>query len=104
MSEKFRNVVLHAQRGLAFLNENSPYVQNREYSENTQQYIDEQVAAMIKERYGRVIELLKQKIDLLRRVAAGLLEKETIGAQEFQEILATQAAAACSSSPDLPRE
>ena len=94
MSEKFKNMVLHVQRGMAFLSEALQFGgQSREYSENTQQYIDEQVAEILRQRYARVTDLLKQKLDILKAVAAKLLERETVDAAEFQDMLKTSPSA-----------
>ena len=63
-------------------------VLHREYSESTQQYVDEEIARLIEERYSRVLGLLTENRALLERTAAILLEKETIGEAEFRSILA----------------
>jgi cell division protease FtsH len=87
MSEKFQNVVLHAQRNSIFPGDGLAFNRPREYSESTQQYIDEQIAGLIKQRYSHVIETLGKKLDTLKKVAARLLEKESIGGEEFQSMM-----------------
>ncbi|HCM26185.1 MAG TPA: cell division protein FtsH [Treponema sp.] len=88
MSERFRNVAL-TQRGGSIMG--SPSLEpslHREYAETTQQYIDEEIARMIAERYGRVKSLLAGKRVLLERIAGLLLEKETLDEGEFKALLA----------------
>ncbi|MDR1786014.1 MAG: ATP-dependent zinc metalloprotease FtsH [Spirochaetaceae bacterium] len=86
MSGKFRNVAL-SKRGAGY----GGYYQEpqlvREYAESTQQYIDEQIAKTIEERYNYCLSLLESKRDLLDYIAARLLEKETIEESEFLEII-----------------
>ena len=84
MSEKFENVVL-TKRSASFLGQETGMNQ-REYSEITQQYVDEEVARIINERYKYVLELLKDKSDILEKITAKLLEQETISASEFLEL------------------
>ncbi len=86
MSDKFSNVVLKSSRGPGYLGD--PSIGNsREYSESTQQYIDEQVANIVNERYSKVIELLDGKKDLLKKIASTLLEKEMVDSKEFEEFI-----------------
>lgn len=87
MSEKFQNVVLHAQRNSMFPGDGAGFGRPREYSESTQQYIDEQIADLIKQRYAHVKEVLENRLTTLKTIAARLLEKESIGAEEFQSIV-----------------
>jgi cell division protease FtsH len=87
MSAKFRNMVL-TQRGSQYLGQLPEPGLLREYSETTQQYVDEEIARMLAERYERVKTLLAGKRDLLAKIAGILLEKETIDEKEFKEIIA----------------
>jgi len=86
MSEKFRNMVLHTSRGPGFLDQ-SPVPDRREYSEATQQYIDETVARIVDERYQYVLRQLKEHRKTLDRLSTLLLEKETVTREEFENIL-----------------
>ncbi len=83
MSEKFKNMVL-TKRGNQFLGSAAapPYME-REYSESTQKYIDEEIARILDVRYKRVIELLSGKRIQLESIANKLLEVETLEADEF---------------------
>ena len=89
MSDKFENMVL-TKRAATFLGQESGMNQ-REYAETTQQYVDEEVANTISTRYKHVRELLKEKRDILEKITAELLEKETISAKEFLDMSGAQA-------------
>ncbi len=85
MSKKFFNVAL-SKRGAGYLGPQDPQLV-REYAETTQQYIDEEVARIMDERYEAVVKLLTEKKHLLEEIAQTLLEKETIEADEFNAII-----------------
>ena len=59
----------------------------REYSEATQQYIDEEITRIIKGCYGRVKGLLEEKKGAVDKVAKRLLKVETLGEEEFKTLL-----------------
>jgi cell division protease FtsH len=61
----------------------------REYAESTQQYVDEEIARLVDQEYGKSREILEQRRDVLDRVAAALLEKETLDEKEFKTLLGT---------------
>ena len=84
MSEKYRNVVL-SQRGSGYGADAPQLV--REYSEATQQYIDEELARIMNQRFERVVSLLTEKKDVLDYIAHRLLEKEIIEQAEFEDIV-----------------
>ncbi|TCW60964.1 ATP-dependent zinc metalloprotease FtsH [Treponema sp. J25] len=87
MSPRFRNVAL-TQRGASMLQGSlSEPLLHREYSESTQQYIDEEIARIVNERYTAVKGLLVEKRPLLEKIAEHLLEKETLEEQEFKELV-----------------
>jgi cell division protease FtsH len=50
----------------------------REVSEKTAQLVDGEVTRIIKEAYARATEVLTESMDLLHKVAAALLERETL--------------------------
>ncbi|MCX8012827.1 MAG: cell division protein FtsH, partial [Rectinema sp.] len=98
MSDKFRNVALTRQSaGLIGMQAPNPFAQ-KEYSEETQRYVDEEIASIMDERYRRVLELLTRKKDLLDRISNLLLEKEIIEESEFAA-LTTETAP---NSPEAP--
>jgi cell division protease FtsH len=89
MSGRFRNVAL-TQRGQGMMGDTRPQEPSfqREYSEVTQQYIDEEIARVVEQRYQGVKDKLKSLDGLLRKIAAMLLDKETLDEKEFKAVLA----------------
>ena len=83
MSPKFANVTLRSRPAPVFMGDGGGMGGAREYAETTQQYIDEQVAAIINERYRRVLDLLAGKKEILAAIAAYLLKNETIEGKLF---------------------
>ena len=86
MSDKFENVVLSSHRSPVFFPGESPPEQ-REYSESTQQYIDEEITRIIKSRYEKASAFLEGKKGTVDKIAKRLLEVETIGEEEFKALL-----------------
>jgi len=87
MSERFRHVAL-TSRGMSMTGQErqEPAFQ-REYAESTQQYVDEEIARIIDSEYMKAKELLEKNRDVLDRVSAALLEKETLDDKEFKALL-----------------
>jgi cell division protease FtsH len=85
MSERFRHVAL-SKRGLGGPASSEPSF-SREYSEETQRYIDEEIARIMASRYAKVVALLSEKRELLDRLEAVLIEKELVEECEFNAIL-----------------
>ena len=90
MSEKFANVRLPYRQESPLLGQGGHMV-NREYSESTQQYIDEETARIIAERYQTVLNVLREQRPALESVAARLLETEVVEAAEFAELVGSAA-------------
>ena len=90
MSEKFANVRLPYRQESPLLGQ-AGHMVNREYSESTQQYIDEETARIIAERYRTVLNLLREQRPALESVAARLLETEVVEAAEFAELVGSAA-------------
>ena len=84
MSEKFRNMTLG--KGVLGNRGGEPNLV-REFSEETQKYIDEEIARILDERYTFVRNLLAEHKDLLESIANRLLEIETMEGKEFYEIV-----------------
>jgi len=61
--------------------------QHRDFSEDTARKIDEEVQKIIKIANVRVVELLTENMDILKRVAEELLEKETIMLEDIEDVL-----------------
>ncbi|MDR2536708.1 MAG: ATP-dependent zinc metalloprotease FtsH [Treponema sp.] len=88
MSARFKNVAL-TQRGASMLGnheQREPQFQ-REYSESTQQYIDEEMASIMETQYNIVKTMLSDRRSLLDSIAAQLLEKETLDEHEFKAMV-----------------
>jgi cell division protease FtsH len=87
MSERFRNVAL-TQRGAGMLGQQThdPFFQ-REYSEATQQYIDEEISRITEKRYALAKNLLGNNRSLLDIIAGRLLEMESLDEKEFKGII-----------------
>jgi cell division protease FtsH len=85
MSEKFKNMTL-GKSGKGYGGPQEPELV-REYSEETQKYIDDEIARIMDERYAHVLALLTQHKDLLEYIAKRLLEKETMEGKEFEDII-----------------
>ncbi|MDO4506053.1 MAG: ATP-dependent zinc metalloprotease FtsH [Spirochaetales bacterium] len=84
MSDKFRNMTL----GKGVLgNAGGEPTLVREFSEETQKYIDVEIARIMDERYKYVLKLLKAHKNLLETIANVLKEKETIEGKEFLELV-----------------
>ncbi|MDR1149093.1 MAG: ATP-dependent zinc metalloprotease FtsH [Spirochaetaceae bacterium] len=88
MSARFRNVAL-TSRGSGMFGGGGPQepVFHREYAETTQQYVDEEIARIVNDRYILAKEKLQSHRDLLDKIARLLLDKETIDEKEFKAIL-----------------
>ena len=84
MSEKFKNMTLG--RGVRGYSGGEPEL-IREFSEETQKYIDEEIARVMNERYEYALKVLSDHKDLLDYIANRLMEKETMDGKEFAEII-----------------
>lgn len=85
MSDRFKNMTL-GKSGRGYNGPQEPELV-REFSEETQKYIDEEIARILDERYTYVKGVLKSHRSLLDYVSNRLLEKETIDGKEFEEIV-----------------
>jgi len=61
----------------------------RNYSEKIAAMIDNEVKRIVEEGYNRAEELLKANLHKLHKVAQTLLEKETLTAEEFEQVFAS---------------
>jgi cell division protease FtsH len=93
MSDRFRHVAL-TRRGGAYLGPQAEAFMAREYSEDTQKYVDGEIARIVAERYDGVLALLGSHRSLLDRVGERLLEKEVIEDTEFAALIAAEGAEA----------
>jgi len=61
--------------------------QHRDYSESTAQLIDIEVRRIIETAQGKAMDLLEKNLDLLKKVAETLLERETLDGDELDQII-----------------
>lgn len=88
MSDKFKNMTL-GKSGRGYGGMAEPELV-REFSEETQKYVDNEIARIIEERYAAAVKLLKGKRELLEVIAKRLLEIETMEGKEFLDIINAQ--------------
>ncbi len=61
--------------------------QHRDFSEDTARKIDEEVHTIIMTANARVTKMLEENLDILKRLAEELLEKETIVLEDIEDVL-----------------
>ena len=83
MSDKFKNMTLTKRNG-SYLEGGAA---QKEYSEKTQQYIDEEISRLMEERYKSVIQLLTKHRDLLEAVTDHLMDEEVVSTEEFMSFI-----------------
>jgi cell division protease FtsH len=79
--------VAYEDQPTAFLS-NQVFQKNREYSEQTAREIDVAVRDIVKDSYDKALGILSREKPLLERWAQRLLEKETLGEGELDELRA----------------
>jgi len=65
--------------------------EEKDYSEHTAQSIDTAVSGFIADAYNTAEKVLTEKKDVLEKIVAALLEKETLEKDEFDAIIGAQA-------------
>ncbi|MCG2714012.1 MAG: ATP-dependent zinc metalloprotease FtsH [Candidatus Omnitrophica bacterium] len=85
MSEKLGNLTLGRREGLVFLGRD--IMEERNYSEQTAQTIDEEVKKITHDAYDKAINLLRNNLDKLKLLSDSLLEKEVLSGTEVKRIL-----------------
>ncbi len=86
MSDKLGNLVFGSENEV-FLGKDYGHVQN--YSEKLAGVIDEEVKQIIDEAYTKVLNILREKMAMLKALAETLLEKEKIEGPEFETLYQT---------------
>ncbi len=86
MSDRLGQVALGRQQGNMFLGRD--IVAERDFSEETAAAIDDEVRKLVDVAYRRAKEVLVSNRQILDTLAAMLIEKETVDADELQELLA----------------
>ncbi len=85
MSEKLGPVALGRSQGGMFLGRD--IAAERDFSEETAATIDEEVSQLVEEAYRRATAVLSDNRSVLDELADMLVEKETVDAEELQELL-----------------
>ncbi len=86
MSDRLGPVALGRQNGNMFLGRE--IASDRDFSDTTAAAIDEEVRKLVDEAYQRAKDVLLNNKQILDRLAGMLIEKETVDAEELQELLA----------------
>jgi len=86
MSERLGNMIFASEHEEVFLGRD--FVHARNYSEELAAEIDREVKNIIDQAYERTVNILKENLSKLHKVAEVLLEKEKIEGSEFEEIFA----------------
>ena len=84
MSSKFKNMTLG--KGVLAGASGEPTLV-REFSEETQKFIDDEIARLMDERYSHVLKIIKEHKELVDYIAKRLIEIETMDGKEFYEII-----------------
>jgi cell division protease FtsH len=87
MSDRLGPVALGRQQGNMFLGRD--IAAERDFSEETAAAIDDEVRNLVDQAYRRAKAVLVQNRQVLDQLAGMLIEKETVDAEELQELLAT---------------
>jgi cell division protease FtsH len=87
MSDRLGPVALGRQNGNVFLGRD--IATDRDFSDTTAAAIDEEVRNLVGEAYTRCKAVLVNNKHILDKLADMLIEKETVDAEELQELLAT---------------
>jgi cell division protease FtsH len=86
MSDRLGPVALGRQQGSMFLGRD--IMAERDFSEQTAAAVDDEVRNLVDEAYRRAKEVLSNNRHVLDKLAQMLVDKETVDAEELQELLA----------------
>jgi cell division protease FtsH len=87
MSDRLGPVALGRQQGNMFLGRD--IAAERDFSEETAATIDDEVKLLVDQAYRRAKDVLVSNRAVLDKLASMLVDKETVDAEELQELLAT---------------
>ncbi|MGZ6274802.1 MAG: ATP-dependent zinc metalloprotease FtsH [Syntrophales bacterium] len=79
------------------------FATHKDYSEETAQRIDKEVTRLVSDSYEKAKKLLSDHIDILNRIASGLLEKEVLNTAELDEIIQMKKEDVAGSGDTIPR-
>ena len=85
MSERLGNLTLGKREGLVFLGRD--IMEEKNYSDQTANIIDEEVKKIIDGAYAKSKEVLRNNLDKLKLLSNSLLEKEVLSGEEVKKIL-----------------
>ncbi|MBS3779981.1 MAG: ATP-dependent zinc metalloprotease FtsH, partial [Desulfovermiculus sp.] len=85
MSEAFGSMALSDNGNEVFLGRE--LVQHKQYSEETARLIDAEVRKILQEAYNKAKKLLEDNTEVVHRLAAALLERETISGSDLTKIM-----------------
>ena len=85
MSDRLGPVALGRQQGNVFLGRD--IMAERDFSEETAAAIDDEVRNLVEQAYRRAKDVLVSNRSVLDQLAKMLIEKETVDAEELQELL-----------------
>jgi cell division protease FtsH len=85
MSERLGPLKFGHRHGNPFLGRD--LMEDRNYSEDVAKAIDEEVRSVIDRSYNHAHEILAANRELMDKIAAVLLERETIGREEFLALM-----------------
>ena len=87
MSEKLGNLIFGNENDEVFIGRD--FAQARNYSEEVAAEIDREVKSIIDSCYEKTLNILKENLSRLHKIAETLIEKEKIEGQEFEELFAS---------------
>jgi cell division protease FtsH len=87
MSDRIGPVALGRQQGNMFLGRD--IASERDFSEETASMVDDEVRTLVDEAYRRAKAVLVNNRHVLDKLAEMLVDKETVDAEELQDLLAT---------------
>ncbi|MFZ5987989.1 MAG: ATP-dependent zinc metalloprotease FtsH [Bacillota bacterium] len=86
MSEKLGNLIFGNENEEVFIGRD--FAQTRNYSEEVAAEIDREVKSIIDTCYEKTLNMLKENVNKLHKIAEALIEKEKLEGQEFEELFA----------------
>jgi cell division protease FtsH len=90
MSEKLGPRVLGRNHDMPFLGRDMGA--EPDYSEEIAREIDDEIRRVIEEAHGRALSVLREHMDDLQQISKLLIERETIDKDQFERLLAGEAA------------
>lgn len=99
MSEKLGPLTFGSKEGQIFLGKD--LATERNYSEEVAAIIDKEVHAIVEACYSRARNIIEENIDKLKQLAQALIDKETLKANDVEQILGPKAVADSEEDEDV---